>query len=82
MAGQSVDHPDKPEIPKHYRVNTVQGSFLLEPINDGKGTKFTYITEFDFKGSLPRYMLQKAASTGFIDALGKLRKLLQKKYPN
>lgn len=45
IAGQSVEHPSRPEIPKHYRVNTVQGSFLLEPINDGKGTKFTYITE-------------------------------------
>lgn len=82
IAGQSIEHPGKPEQPKTYRVNTIQGSFCLTPTNGGKGTKLIYITEFDFKGSLPRYMLTKAASGGFIDALGKLRKILQKNYPS
>jgi hypothetical protein len=42
------------------------------------GTKFTYITEFDFKGSLPRYVVQKAAQASFIDNVQRLRKLLEK----
>ena len=61
LASKSVEHEDFPVHPKRVRVTTLSGSFRFQPEKDGKVTKFYYITEFDFKGSLPRYMVQKAA---------------------
>ena len=43
-----MEHPDVPEIPKTTRVYTTQGSYLFEPINNGKGTRLTYITEVNY----------------------------------
>jgi len=78
IAGKSTEHPDFPENPKCYRVNTTVGSYYFEPINHGKGTKLIYITEFDFKGSIPRYVLNKAAPQTFVDGLLKLKKMIAK----
>jgi hypothetical protein len=45
LASTSTDHPDYPEDPKLVRINNVIGSYYFEPINEGKGTRFLYITE-------------------------------------
>lgn len=45
ITGKSMEHPDIPEKPKMTRIFTTQASFLLTPINGGKGCKFIYITE-------------------------------------
>ena len=90
LAAKSTTHPDFPESDKFFRVNTKSGSYLFEPLSEGKQCRMTYITEvkisifllyflqFDFKGSLPRYMVQKAAQASFIDSLQKFKKLLDK----
>ena len=42
----------------------------------------TYITEFDFKGSIPKYIIQKAAQASWTDSVNKLRKLMDKLHPD
>ncbi|CDW84076.1 serine threonine protein kinase [Stylonychia lemnae] len=82
LASKLTQHPDHPEIPKIIRVDTRSGSYAIEPLNEGKCCKMTYITEFDFRGSIPRYIIQKAGQASYIDSMGKLRKLLDKLHPD
>jgi hypothetical protein len=55
---------------------------LLEPENDGKTTKLIFVTEFDFKGSIPKYIVHKASTATFIDSQTRLKKLLVKLHPD
>ena len=81
LASKSTEHPEFPAQAKSLRVATKSGSFLFQPEKEGRVTKFFYVTEFDFRGSLPRYVVQKAAQASFIDNIQRLRKLLDKLEP-
>jgi len=78
LASKSTEHQEFPELPKNLRVATKSGSYLFQAEKEGRVTKFIYVTEFDFKGSLPKYVVQKAAQASFIDNIQRLRKLLEK----
>ena len=45
LAAKSTTHPDFPESDKFFRVNTKSGSYLFEPLSEGKQCRMTYITE-------------------------------------
>jgi len=68
---------DKGPIPKKgiVRTPTNDGSWLLEPIDDGKKTRATYLLFTDPGGSLPIWIANKANSGAIPDIFVALRKL-------
>ena len=56
------------------RTPTNDGSWLLEPIDDGKKTRATYLLFTDPGGSLPTWIANKANSGAIPDIFVALRK--------
>jgi len=48
LPSKSVELDDVPEDPKILRVNTKSGSYLFEPTDGGRTTKFYHITEVSY----------------------------------
>lgn len=78
MVTKSTKHPKYPDgaNKKVTRMEILAAILYLEPCNGGKDTKFTYILEFDFKGSLPLGILRKFAPTPYTENLRNLKKLM------
>ncbi len=67
---------DKGPAPKNgtVRVAVNDGSWILEPIEDGKKTQVTYFIFTDPGGSLPNWIINKANSSTIPDVFEALRK--------
>jgi hypothetical protein len=67
---------DKGPAPKKgmVRLETNDGSWTLEPIDDGKRTRATYFLFTDPGGSLPTWIINKANSSAIPDVFEALRK--------
>ena len=80
----SVEHTECPIDPsgKLVRINTLSGHYMFQALDEGKRCRLHYITEFNFGGNVPKSLVQAGASDKFINGLHKLKKILQKTYPD
>ena len=71
MGSYSVEHPECLPDPsgKVTRINTISGHYYFEALSGGRRCKLHYITEFSFGGSVPKGLVQTAASDKFMTGI-------------
>ena len=74
----SVEHPDFPHFPKLVRVTTLFAGNKFVPIDNGRNTHMTFITEYDIGGGIPKYLSQRVSKQSQFVRFAKLDELLAK----
>ena len=54
---------------KFTRINTISGHYFFEALDERRRCKLHYITEFSFGGSIPKGLIQAAASEKFMGGI-------------
>jgi hypothetical protein len=62
LGNSSTEHPEHPINEKIIRINSLAAHWILEPLDGGKRTRLTNISELQFGGNVPKSLVQTSAS--------------------
>jgi len=82
LGNASSEHYEYPCNDKIIRIQSLGAHWILEPLDGGKRTRLTNISELHFGGNVPKSLVQTSASERQITIMAKLRKHLMENFPN